>query len=227
MPHINARGHRVIRKDGREVKEHRAVMEAHLGRPLRPDELVHHIDGNKLNNDLSNLRVTTFGEHTTGHKLTWTPEQVVEMHRAGQSLHSIARELGTRPCNIHRALRRRGIVLQDVKPYPMVVPLAFEPDAAVGMLRDGKSLADVGAAFGVSGSAVRAALKRRGIAVADLRPIRRGPKLPWDFEAACRMISEGLAVPEVATVVGTEPHKIRAALVKRKMTVGGLRASRT
>lgn len=34
---------------------HRAVMAKHLGRDLRPEEVVHHIDGNPKNNALSNL----------------------------------------------------------------------------------------------------------------------------------------------------------------------------
>ena len=37
------------------VLEHRLVMAEHLGRPLKPTEVVHHIDGNNLNNELSNL----------------------------------------------------------------------------------------------------------------------------------------------------------------------------
>lgn len=37
--------------------EHRAVAEAMLGRPLKPGEIVHHIDGDKLNNDPMNLEV--------------------------------------------------------------------------------------------------------------------------------------------------------------------------
>lgn len=39
------------------ILEHRYVMEQHLGRHLDPTEVVHHIDGNPRNNDISNLRL--------------------------------------------------------------------------------------------------------------------------------------------------------------------------
>lgn len=45
--------------------EHRAAAEAMLGRPLRPGEVVHHRDGDKLNNDPMNLEVLpSQAEHT-------------------------------------------------------------------------------------------------------------------------------------------------------------------
>ena len=48
--------------------EHRLIMEAHLGRKLRSDEIVHHIDHDKTNNDISNLMIVTRAEHIRLHK---------------------------------------------------------------------------------------------------------------------------------------------------------------
>lgn len=39
------------------VMEHRLVMAEHLGRPLTHNETVHHIDGNRRNNAISNLQL--------------------------------------------------------------------------------------------------------------------------------------------------------------------------
>ena len=47
---------------------HRIVAEQILGRPLKKGEVVHHIDGNKRNNDPSNLMVfKTQAEHAQWH----------------------------------------------------------------------------------------------------------------------------------------------------------------
>lgn len=50
-------------RDKRYVYLHRALMEQKLGRYLRPNEEVDHIDGDPGNNRLSNLRVHTKSSH--------------------------------------------------------------------------------------------------------------------------------------------------------------------
>ena len=47
--------------------EHRLIVEKKLGRRLTSDEIVHHIDGNKWNNDPDNLMVMTREEHARAH----------------------------------------------------------------------------------------------------------------------------------------------------------------
>lgn len=49
------------------VKQHRWVMENHIGRPLLKTETLHHINGNKLDNRIENLKIMTHGEHTSMH----------------------------------------------------------------------------------------------------------------------------------------------------------------
>lgn len=57
---------------GRLIKEHRYLMEQYLGRKLQPNESVHHIDGIKDNNDLSNLVVLVKSAHHSLHmKAIW------------------------------------------------------------------------------------------------------------------------------------------------------------
>ena len=49
--------------------QHRLIVEANIGRLLEPEEVVHHIDGNKLNNSIDNLSVMTQREHMMLHQM--------------------------------------------------------------------------------------------------------------------------------------------------------------
>jgi hypothetical protein len=56
------------RKGGyRSIRQHQYIMELHLDRALQKGEIVHHIDGNKTNNNLENLYLTTVQEHNKLH----------------------------------------------------------------------------------------------------------------------------------------------------------------
>lgn len=54
---IHKHGYRIHRRDGRYIAEHRLVMEQYLGRRLLPGETVHHRDGRRSFNDISNLEL--------------------------------------------------------------------------------------------------------------------------------------------------------------------------
>ena len=70
--------HRIRLSKTEFIDEHRLVMEQHLWRKLLPNEVVHHINRNTLDNHLENLEVQSLSEHTryhikTGeiHQLSW------------------------------------------------------------------------------------------------------------------------------------------------------------
>ena len=68
---VDKRGYRwvYVTENGRRraKREHRHIMEEHLGRRLAPEELVHHKNGDPSDNRIENLEIQGWSEHTTEH----------------------------------------------------------------------------------------------------------------------------------------------------------------
>ena len=55
--------------------EHVVIMEIEIGRRLYANECVHHIDHDKTNNDISNLKLMTRSEHSSIHAKENSPKR--------------------------------------------------------------------------------------------------------------------------------------------------------
>lgn len=85
---------------------HKSVAQQKLGRYLLPGEIVHHVDGNKLNNESDNIEITTRSEHGKIHhanqgekhpsaKISNVDAAIIrERYKSGESRKKIAQDFG-------------------------------------------------------------------------------------------------------------------------------------
>lgn len=90
------------------VQEHRIVCEAKVGRYLRSDELVHHVNEVKTDNRPENLEVMSQAEHNNHHHATTPDSVIVEMLHRGCLIPEIL-ALGVGAHRICRIRREVGI----------------------------------------------------------------------------------------------------------------------
>lgn len=75
---IHHTGYAYVYRNGRYIYEHRAVYEEHYKCCLLPSTIIHHKDGNKLNNKIRNLRPMTASEHRSLHnKMLLIPRPII------------------------------------------------------------------------------------------------------------------------------------------------------
>lgn len=121
---LSADDYRVIYVDGARVLEHRHIMEKHIGRKLADSEIVHHKNGDRKNNKLSNLElIGTRGEHALMHSgfdplrtekrcsTCSIKKPVVEFHKNRSTADGIAAECKTCRCKYQKSYSKRPDVL--------------------------------------------------------------------------------------------------------------------
>lgn len=93
----------IIREDGSKTSKSypRVIMEEYLGRELLPDEDVHHIDGDVMNNSVDNLQIIKHGEHQRLHMKQYFDKQAICQVCGKQFLWTAKRQ-----SNYYRDLRR-------------------------------------------------------------------------------------------------------------------------
>lgn len=98
--HVHSSGYiRVNLRGGKKRFKHQIVMEELLGRPLRERENVHHKDGDRQNNDPSNLELWTTLQ-PPGQRVTDKVAFAIDMLR---TYPEIAREMGVELVDVREA----------------------------------------------------------------------------------------------------------------------------
>lgn len=94
--------------DGSYKQEHRLVMEQHIGRLLCEDEVIDHLNGDKLDNRLENLSLTNQPDHARRHfaLATWSKQHERCVECGSTEYRHYAHGL-CRPC-YRRERRRQG-----------------------------------------------------------------------------------------------------------------------
>jgi hypothetical protein len=96
-----ASGYRYVCQDGRKIALHRLIVQQREGRVLTSDEVVHHVDHDRLNNSPDNLVILSRSEHQRLHtagvkKRRWNEAEkrrAKELHTAGMSIQEVSRLL--------------------------------------------------------------------------------------------------------------------------------------
>lgn len=145
----------------KQVLEHRYVMEKHLNRKLLTSEIVHHIDGDGLNNDISNLELMSQGDHRSEHSgpFKWNLEEGLILHNSGVTDTDIAIRFGVSQTAVSKAFRRRGIKANKRNPRDR----KFDWDKAIALHKEGFTATEIGQRFGVTRQAIRNVLNKNAL----------------------------------------------------------------
>lgn len=102
-------GYILIHIGNKVVREHRFVVESHIGRRLEDGEIVHHKNGNRTDNRIKNLEIMTQADHVRHHRTINIEKRIIDKFRnLGWSFRKIGRELGVNHSTVIRNYNEEG-----------------------------------------------------------------------------------------------------------------------
>lgn len=150
----------LVRYQGKQRLEHRLVMTLYLGRELLRTEIVHHKDGNGLNNAIVNLELANPHDHNAMHgKMKWSLKEAVKLREKGWTFKRLAKRYDRSFVAVNKALARRGVSTVNKRWGVYSWPV----ELAVKEYLNGDSCRTVGVRHNFTPMLLKKVLVRRGL----------------------------------------------------------------